>query len=65
MITLNGQPSELSGSIADLVEHRFGSRTRTGVAVAVNEEIVCRDDWERWSVNDGDRIEIVTAVQGG
>jgi len=58
-VTVNGKPRTLDGSptVADLL-------TR-GVAVAVNGEVVPRSTWERATLADGDRIEILTAVQGG
>ncbi|MEJ4111895.1 sulfur carrier protein ThiS [Corynebacterium kroppenstedtii] len=36
-----------------------------GYAVAVNDEIVPASTWRTSTVRDGDRIEILTAVQGG
>jgi sulfur carrier protein len=36
-----------------------------GVAVAVNGVVVPRGQWTSRAVEPGDRIEIVTAVQGG
>jgi sulfur carrier protein len=36
-----------------------------GVAVAVNDEVVRRESWATTVVRDGDRLEIVTARQGG
>jgi sulfur carrier protein len=35
------------------------------VAAAVGGEVVPRKKWAATPVQDGDRIEIVTAVQGG
>jgi sulfur carrier protein len=37
----------------------------SGVAVAVNGEVVPRRGWPATLVGEGDQIEIVTAVQGG
>jgi sulfur carrier protein len=37
----------------------------SGVAAAVNDEVVPRGSWEARPLLDGDRIEVVTAVQGG
>lgn len=62
MITVNGRPTEFEGSIADLVAI---DRTTRGIAVAVNDEVVVRSEWEERLVVPGDRVEIVTAVQGG
>ncbi|GGU44073.1 sulfur carrier protein ThiS [Nocardioides albus] len=64
-ITVNSEPTEVSGTVADLLEARIGDRRPSGIAVAVDEEIVPRDDWARWQLQDGHVVEIVTAVQGG
>jgi len=64
-IILNGSAHELAGqpSLADLVGQV--SNRETGIAVAVNSAVVPRSNWTTTAVNDGDRIDIVTAVQGG
>jgi len=36
-----------------------------GYAIALNGAVVRRDAWARTPINEGDRIEIVRAVQGG
>jgi len=36
-----------------------------GVAVAVNGEVVPRSRWEAVALHDGDRVEVLTAAQGG
>ncbi len=38
---------------------------RRGVAVAVGDEVVRRADWAQRALGDGERIEVVTATQGG
>ncbi len=40
-------------------------RDRRGIAVAVNETVVPRGLWETTRVCGGDRVEILTAAQGG
>jgi sulfur carrier protein len=37
----------------------------TGLATAVNGEVVPRASWAATLLADGDRVEVVTAVQGG
>lgn len=64
-IILNGEELSFAGSVADLVEQRLGDRRRTGVAVAVDHAVVSRAEWESRRLVDGERVEIVTAVQGG
>jgi sulfur carrier protein len=64
-ITVNGQPRHFGDrtSLADLVS-AITDRD-TGIAVAVNNEVIPRGGWQSTVVNDGDRIDVVTAVQGG
>ncbi|MFG3408815.1 sulfur carrier protein ThiS [Streptomyces sp. NPDC048142] len=38
---------------------------RSGVAVAVNESVVPRGRWAATPLGEGDRVEVLTAVQGG
>jgi sulfur carrier protein len=37
----------------------------TGVAAAVNGEVVPRRSWPGTQLHGGDQVEVVTAVQGG
>jgi len=37
----------------------------SGVAVAVDGEVVPRADWSSVALADGSRVEVLTAVQGG
>ncbi|WNV81961.1 sulfur carrier protein ThiS [Umezawaea sp. Da 62-37] len=37
----------------------------SGVAVAVDGEVVPRAEWQRTTVPDGGTVEVLTAVQGG
>lgn len=65
-ITFNGEELAVdAGTVADLLALRLDDPRPHGVAVAVNEEVVPRDDWPRRSLADGDVVEVVTAVQGG
>ncbi|TCO16609.1 sulfur carrier protein [Kribbella steppae] len=50
-------------SVADLV--REYSDRQTGIAVALNQTVLTRDEWAGTTLTDGDRVEIVSAVQGG
>ena len=64
-VMVNGSPDELpdGSTVAAVVAAR--SRTGQGVAVAVNDQVVTRGDWPAVTLTDGDRVEILTAVQGG
>ncbi|GAA1508167.1 sulfur carrier protein ThiS [Streptomyces albidochromogenes] len=41
------------------------TRAPSGVAAALNETVVPRGQWDSTALGDGDRIEVLTAVQGG
>jgi len=64
VITVNGEPRELSGTVDDLLD-ALGVEVRRGMAVAVDAEVVPKSAWATTRVQDGARVEIVTAVQGG
>ncbi len=64
-ITLNGQAHQATEptSVAELV--RSISDRETGIAVALNSAVVPRSSWPSTPVAPGDRVDVVTAVQGG
>ncbi|MET7741674.1 sulfur carrier protein ThiS [Streptomyces sp. NPDC005385] len=37
----------------------------SGVAAALNETVVPRGQWSSTSLAEGDRVEVLTAIQGG
>jgi sulfur carrier protein len=64
VITVNGEPRELTGTVDELLD-ALGVEARRGLAVAVDAEVVPKSEWATTEVGDGARVEIVTAVQGG
>lgn len=64
-ITLNGEAHTLAdgATIATLVAGL--ALTGKRMAVEVNEEVIPRSEYERFALNEGDRVEIVHAVGGG
>ena len=64
MITVNGEPRAVAGTVDDVLD-ALGIEVRRGMAVAVDAEVVPRSAWSTTQVADGARVEIVTAVQGG
>ncbi|MGH8929168.1 MAG: sulfur carrier protein ThiS [Egibacteraceae bacterium] len=67
MIVTNGVegPVPRGGTVADLVADLGHDPARPGVAVAVNGAVVPRGKWEQQRLEDGDRVEVLGAVQGG
>ena len=66
MIYLNGDPRERAGAtIAELLADLGVEPGARGVAVAVEGEVVPRAEWPRRRVNEGERVEALSAMQGG
>ncbi|MEU6868937.1 sulfur carrier protein ThiS [Streptomyces sp. NPDC046876] len=64
-ISVNGEPREVAAgtTLASVVATL--TTAPSGVAAALNETVVPRGQWPLTAVGEGDRIEILTAVQGG
>ncbi len=64
-VTVNGQSytwphgQSLAAAVAAL------TNATSGVAAAVNGEVVRRSAWASTQLEDGDQVEVLTAVQGG
>ena len=52
-------------TIAEVVVNETGENDATGIAIALNQAVVPRSQWENREVTDGDEIDILVAVQGG
>jgi sulfur carrier protein len=67
VIHVNGVPTEGrdGATIAELLVALGVEAQARGVAVAVNGEVVPRSSWPELQVADGDRVEALTAMQGG
>lgn len=63
--TVNGTPRELPDEMTVGALLVMLGSARAGIAVALNERVVRRSDYDNDRVREGDRIEIITAVAGG
>ena len=64
-VTLNGEPHDVAaGTTVEQLVARLTAQ-RTGIAAAVNGEVVPRRAWPATPLADRDQVEVVTAVQGG
>ena len=67
-IKVNGELVVLMGNAASLVDaiKAVGiSADQTGIAVAVNLELVPRGEWAGFQLSSGDQLEVINARQGG
>ena len=64
-VMVNGEPADLAeGETVHGVVVALGRGPR-GIAVAVNGSVVPRSQWEATKLADDDRVEVLTAAQGG
>lgn len=66
-VTINGASRELPAArtLAELLRALGVAIDRGGIAVAQNDAVIPRARWDETPVAEGDRFEIITAVQGG
>ena len=64
-LTVNSEPKQFSGkNISELVQSLNLANTN-GAALAVNEKVVPKTEWERFELKDNDKVLIIKATQGG
>jgi sulfur carrier protein len=64
-VVVNGEERTFgAGATVESVLARHAA-AHAGVAVAVNGEVVPKSEWSTHSLAAGDRVEILTAAQGG
>ena len=63
-IEVNGDVAYATGTTVAALVDDVAPSTK-GVAVAVNGEVVPAAPWADTTLADGDRVEILTAAQGG
>jgi sulfur carrier protein len=64
-VRLNGEPRELPDGTTMAQAVAELTPLGTGVAAAVNGDVVPRGTWDARLLRNGDQVEVVTAVQGG
>ena len=64
-VSINQQKFQLGqdGRVADVLS-LLGIQAE-GIAIAVNEVVIPRGEWERYVLQAGDRIFVIRATQGG
>lgn len=66
-VTLNGEPKQLESNtltVSELLD-ALEIQQRRGIAIARNARVVPKSQWETERIEDGDRVEVVRATQGG
>ncbi len=66
-VVINGERQELpaGATVAVVVASLATAPEGRGVAVALEGEVIPRSSWQSTQLSDGDRLEVLVAVQGG
>lgn len=64
-ITVNNELKIINdASLSSLINNFLGDKTK-GIAVAVNQTIIPKTNWESTSLKEKDSVLIIKATQGG
>jgi sulfur carrier protein len=66
-VLVNGEPRAFPprATVADAVRASGAPEEARGIAVAVDGNVVPRGQWTSTPLGDGQRVEVLQAVQGG
>lgn len=65
-LKLNGEVVQsTAATLVELLAEQGVDPAKPGIAVALNDAVVPRTSWPEQRVAAGDRIEVITAMQGG
>lgn len=66
-IKVNGEAKEVSSGLTlhQLLVDLEIDPSRPGIAVAINQEVVLRTQWEETEIQPESEVEIIRAAQGG
>jgi len=64
-VVINGMPRQVADKMSLAQAVSLLTTAATGVAAAINGEVVRRAAWESTRLAAGDRVEVIAAVQGG
>ncbi|GAB3447140.1 sulfur carrier protein ThiS [Streptomonospora sediminis] len=64
-VIVNGERREIPPQTTVEEVVRTLTQAPSGVAVALNDEVVPKAGWGTTEVGEADRIDVLTAVQGG
>jgi len=65
IISVNGETKTFKTEILTIQQLLEQMSFGEGIAVALNEEFVLRTTYNETNINDGDRLDILSPVQGG
>lgn len=66
-IKINNQFFEFTAAptVKELIQHVFPSGDFAGMALAVNQTVIPKSQWDSLLIHENDQIDIIKATQGG
>ncbi len=64
-IMINNQPVALPEAAPLLTMLETLNKNREGIAIAVNQSIIRRADWDKHILAEGDQVTLIKATAGG
>jgi thiazole synthase len=66
-VELNGEPAVLreGAAVTEAVEASGAAGDQRGLAVAIDGEVVPRSEWDQTRLREGQKVEVLAAIQGG
>ncbi|RNL86382.1 sulfur carrier protein ThiS [Halostreptopolyspora alba] len=64
-VIINGERRDLAPRTTVAAVVRSLTEQTSGIAVTVNDEVVPKASWSGTEVTENDRVDVLTAVQGG
>ncbi|MFT6748033.1 MAG: sulfur carrier protein [Glaciecola sp.] len=64
-IKLNGNDQEMQDNTSLLTAVESLDIPQNGIAIAINQQIITKNNWGTTSLNNNDEILIIKATQGG
>jgi sulfur carrier protein len=62
---INSEPKQFSGKNISQLIHDLKMPSTNGIALAVNDKVISKAEWNNFLLNDNDKILIIQAAQGG
>ena len=64
-LLVNSEQKDFSGkNISELVQS-LNIISTNGIALAVNEKVISKSEWEKFELKENDKILLIKATQGG
>ncbi|OGG97372.1 MAG: thiamine biosynthesis protein ThiS [Candidatus Lambdaproteobacteria bacterium RIFOXYD12_FULL_49_8] len=64
-IWLNQRETPFVGENLNELIDQLGAGAQRGIAIAVNDEVVPKEEWPRFQLAEGDQVLIIEPTQGG